>query len=132
MAFIGDDRLLIAEQVRGSHVVGAASNLVLLDTSTLTDPPAVPRQVRFVCDPRYRKMRVGVMAEEAGYNDFSRVIGQDVPFYPDPFRRVLALLFHLGGGASNKVRGICVVCSETLLRLAEEIVGEVHRCTGRE
>ena len=102
-------------------MVGAAPNLVLLDVSTLTDSPAVPRQVRFVCDPRYRGMRVRVMAEGAGYSDFSGVIGQDVPFYPDPSQRVLALLFYLEGGGSGMARGICVVHSETLLRLAEEI-----------
>ena len=112
MAFIGVDRLLFAEET---------PNLVLLGTPILTGSLAVPRQVRFVCDPRYRGMRVRVMAESAGYSDFSGVIGQDVLFYPDPSQRVLALLFYLEGDVSNKAWGACVVHSETLLRLAEEI-----------
>jgi len=124
MAFIGDGRLLVAKQVGGPYAqVGEAPVLVLLDTSNLVEFPAVPRQVRFVCDPRYRNMRVRVLAE-AGYSDFSGVIGGDVPFYPDPSQRVLALLFYMredASGASNKAQGICVVRSETLLRLAEEI-----------
>ena len=74
-----------------------ASNLVLLDTSILTDSPAVPRRVRFVCDPRYRSIRVKVIAESAGYSNFSGVMGQDIPFYPDSSQRVLTLLFYLGG-----------------------------------
>lgn len=98
-----------------------APNLVLLDTSILVDFPAVPRQVRFLCDPRYGDMCVRVLAEEAGHNDFSGVIGGDAPFYPDPSQRVLALLFYMRGDASGEVQGICVVRSETLLRLAEEI-----------
>jgi hypothetical protein len=101
--------------------VEEAPNLILLDASILADSLAVPRQVRFVCDPRYRGMRVMVVAEEAGYSDFSGVMGQDVPFYPDPSQRVLALLFFSRKDLSNKVQGICVVHSETLIRLAEEI-----------
>jgi hypothetical protein len=61
------------------------------------------------------------MAEAAGHSDFSGVMGQDVPFLPDPSQRVLVLLFYSWGDASSKARGICVVRSETLLRLAREI-----------
>jgi hypothetical protein len=60
MAFIGDDHLLVVEQMKNlmDSYMGEAPNLVLLDTSTLADSPAIPRQVRFACDPRYRGTRV--------------------------------------------------------------------------
>jgi len=124
IAFIGDGRLLVADQAGDpyAHVEEAPGpDLTLLDTSILADFPAVPRQVRFLCDPRYRDMHVRMLAEEAGHSDFSGVIGGDVPFYPDPSQRVLALLFYIKGDVSGKAQGICVVRSETLLRLAEEI-----------
>ena len=118
MAFIGSDRLLVEI---GNPDVGKAPSLVLLDMSVSADFPAAPGEVRFVCDPRYCGMRVRVMAEEAGYGDFSEVMGRDVPFYPAPSQRVIGLLFYLRMDASNKVQGVCVVRSETLLRLASEV-----------
>ena len=103
----------IGELVGGpfAHVEGAP-DLILLDTYILVDFPPVPCQVRFLCDPRYRDMCVRVLAEEVGHSDFSGVIG-DVPFYPDPSQRVLALLFYMKGDALGKAQGICVVRSET-------------------
>jgi len=90
--------------------------LVLFDMSTLTDSTAALRQVRFELDPLYRNARARIVAEEAGHSDFSGVMGQDVPFYPDPSQRVLALLL-------RDYLSIKVIClhSETFLRLAEEI-----------
>ena len=99
----------------------AGPSLVLLDVSITTDSSAVSRQVRFVCDPRYRHMGVRVAAEGAGHSDFSGTMKQDVSFYPDPSQRLFALLFYLGRDAWDRVRGICVVRSETLLRLAREV-----------
>lgn len=100
MAFIGDDRPLVIGQMGGrsrGHVVEGVPNLIPMDTSTLTDSLAVPLEVRFVCNPRYRGMHVKVMAEEAAY-----------------------LLFYLWGDPSGRVQGIFLVRSETLLRLARE------------
>ena len=77
------------------------------------DFPPVPCQVRFLCDPRYRDICVRVLAEEVGHSDFSGVIGGDVPFYPDPSQRVLALLIYMKEDALGKAQGICVVRSET-------------------
>ena len=112
----------IGELVGGPFAhIEEAPDLILLDTSILVDFPPVPCQVRFLCDPRYRDMCVRVLAEEVGHGDFSGVIGGDVPFYPDPSQRVLALLFCMKGDALGKAQGICVVRSETFLRLAEEI-----------
>ena len=116
MAFIGKDHLLATEDI-GPRVGEEGPTVILLDTSIRTDSPAVPRQVRFVCDPCCRGMRVRVMAEGAGYSDFCGVMEQDIPFFPDPSQRVLALLFLPEQG---EIRSICVVRSETLLRLAKE------------
>ena len=120
MAFIGEDRLLVAEDLEGPHQAGTASKLVLLDVSGMVEPLAAVREVRFVCNPRYCGTRVRLMAEGAGHGDFSQVIGPDLPFHPDPSRRVLVLTFSPRGGAYGAVLGICVVHSETMLRLARE------------
>lgn len=116
MAFIGKDHLLATEDI-GPRVEEEVPTVILLETSILADSPAVSRQVRFVCDPCCRGMRVRVMAEGAGYSDFCGVMGQEVPFFPDPSQRVLALLFLSERG---EIWSICVVRSETLLRLAKE------------
>jgi hypothetical protein len=120
MAFISDYRLLAAMVMEPKSDVVEVPNLVLLDASIPEYPPATPGEVRFVCDPRYRGMRVRVITEGAGYGDFSEVMGQDVPFYPDPSQRVLALLFYLRTDVATGVQGICLVHSEALLRLASE------------
>ena len=94
-----------------------------MDTSTLTGSLAAPLEVRFACDPRYRGMRLSIMAEEAAYGDFSEAMGSEVLFYPDPSQRIVAFLFYSGGDAFGKVWGICLVHSETLLLLARETGG---------
>ena len=119
MVFIGIDRLLVAEGAERDAF--GVPDLVLFGAPIPADAPSTPSEVRFVCDPRYRGMCVRVMAEEAAYSNFSGVTGQDIPFYPDPSQRVLVLLFYPRADASNKTQGICVVRSETLLRLAREI-----------
>lgn len=117
MAFIGEDRLLVDEDL---DMEGITRKLVLFDMSGMGESIGTVGEVRFVCDPRYHSTRVGVMAEGAGYSDFSQVIGQGVPFYPDPSRRVLALIFSCPESIHYKVLGVCVVHSETILRLAGE------------
>ena len=124
MAFIGDGRLLLSEGMEPDPGASEIPNLVLLDASVPEASSAKSRDVRFVCDPRRRGMSVKVMAEEAGWSDPSGVIGQDVPFYPDPSQRVIALMFH-GADAPDKAQSICVVRPATLLRLAREQGGGV-------
>ena len=122
MAFIGEDHLFVAED---SDMEDITPKLVLLDMSSVGESLTTPREVRFACDPRCSGAEVGVMVEGAGHSDFSKVIGQDVPFYPDPSRRVLVLTFSPRGGAYDAVLGIRVVRSETILRLARENGGGV-------
>ena len=74
----------------------------------------MPPEVRFVCDSRYRSIR-----------DFSKVMRPEVLFYPNPFQRVVALLFYLWGDPSGRVQGIYPTHSETLLRLARQTGGAV-------
>ena len=94
MAFIGDDHLLVAEDVWPNSDEDEAPNMVLLDTSVSADSPATSREVRFVCDPRYRGMRTKIMAGVVRSGDPSGVLEQDVPLYPDPSQRVIVLLFY--------------------------------------
>ena len=117
MAFIGDGRLLLSEGMESDPAASEIPNLVLLDVSDPAASSAKSEDVRFLCDPRYLGMSVKVIAEEAGWSDPAEVIGQDVPFYPDPSQRVLALVFQ---DVDDKIQGICVVRSETLLKLAKE------------
>ena len=114
MAFIGDSRLLVVEQMRSPQVVEEAPKLALFDTfgpgklsRCTSTPDAVCVRVRMVAEVRY--------------NNFSRVIGQDRPFYPNSSQRTLVLLFCLRGDASNKIQGTYVDRSETHFRLTEEI-----------
>jgi len=125
MAFIGEDRLLLSEGLEPSPDAVEIPYLVLLDTSVPATPSSVPSDVHFVCDPRYHGMRVRVEAEDAGWSDLSGVIGQDTPYYPDPSKRILALVFHLGAGKSTKGQGVCLVHSEALLSLAREKGGGI-------
>jgi hypothetical protein len=113
-----NDRLILWGKRKG------APNLVLMDTSILPGSSAAPRVVRFVCDPRYCGLRLGVMAGEAAYNDFSEGMGPEVLFYPDPSQRVIACPLY-SRDRFSKVRGILLVHSETLLRLARETGGGV-------
>lgn len=125
MAFIGNDRLLLSNGTELNPDPFEIPGLVLLDTSVPAISSAMPNDVHFVCDPGYRGMRVRIEAEDAGWSDSSRVIGEDVPFYPDPSQRVLALVFYLGVGEPTKGQGICLVHSEALLNLARKQGGGV-------
>ena len=120
MAFIGSDSLLAAEHRWIYPGVEEAPNLVLLDVSSSAGPPTRPREVRFVCGPHHRGMPVRIITEVAGSGDSSGMLEQDVPFYPDPSQRVLALLFFRGFDCSGGAQEIRVVRSEILLRLARE------------
>ena len=122
MAFVGDNHLLVAEDVWPNSDEDEAPNLVLLDASVSADSPATSREVRFVCDPRYCGMRTKIIADVVRSGDPSGVLEQDVPLYPDPSQRVIVLLFYWRSNYSGKAQGICVVRSETLLRLARERV----------
>jgi len=127
MVFGWEYHLLVVEQMRNlrNPYVGEVPNLVLLDTSTLTGSPTIARQA---CDPRHCDARVRAMAEAAGHSNFSGMMGQDVPFFPDPFQslRFVVLLQKRYFGQGS---GICIVRSETLLRLARG-VRRVHCRTG--
>lgn len=73
-----------------------------------------------MCNPRYHGIHVRVVAGAAGYSDLSQLIGQDVPFLPDPSQRVLVLIFDSRGSVYYDMLGVCAVHSETILRLPEE------------
>jgi len=77
MAFIGDDHLLLSEGLVRNPDAFEIPGLVLLDTSVSAVSSAIPSDVRFVCDPRYRGLRVRVVAEDAGWSDPSGAIGRD-------------------------------------------------------
>ncbi|KAF9791927.1 hypothetical protein BJ322DRAFT_1026234 [Thelephora terrestris] len=91
MVFIGEDRLLVTDD---------------LGESCMIPVTAITGRL--------------VMAEGAGYGDFSQVIGQDIPFYPVLSRRVLVLIFISRDSMYDEVLGLCVVHSEILLRLVRE------------
>ena len=115
MAFIDDGHLLVEHVLPTDFGVEEIPHLELLDTSAT---PATPHEVYFVCDSRYRGMRATIIAEVTGPGDSSGILEQDIPFYPDPSQRVLVLYFYQREGYPRKVPRICVVRSETLLRLA--------------
>ena len=119
--FIGDNCLLIAQDLGSSgRKCEAALKLLLLDPSVKRDSPATPPEVTLLCDPRFRGGWARVLAEEGSYNSFSEGMGPHIPFHPDPSQRVLALMFLVHGNLFGRVQSICVVQSETLLRLARE------------
>ena len=125
MAYIGGDHLLITENKRTDHVWSCfyeeeVPNLVLLEAWSSAGPPAAPREVRFVCGPRYRGMRVKVIAEVVGPGDPSGVVERDMPLYSDPSRRVFVLLFYPRSTILGGIQGALVVHSETFIRLARE------------
>ena len=104
MAFTGNKRLLPSEGMLPNPNTFEILSLVPLDTPVPEVSSVIPDDVRFVFDPRYRGLRVRVVAEDAGWSDASGVIGQGAPFHPDPSRRVLALEFQLGAGAPTKAQ----------------------------
>lgn len=121
MAFIGADCLLVAEQGGNTYQGEVTPRLVLLDVRTLEGSHVAPREVTFVCDPYYHGARVRMITEEAGHSDFPEVMGRDAPFYPDPSRRAIALVFCPIRDALGKAQGVCVVHSETLLSLGRAV-----------
>lgn len=121
MAFIGEDVLLLAVELRGGlyrrHIT---HKLVLSGVQVLEGSPETVWEATFACDPGYRSQWVSIVVEAAGHSDFPEAIGHDGPFYPDPSQRVVALVFHPRWGLANKAQSSCVVRSETLLRLGRE------------
>ena len=99
--------------------------LVLLDLSTPGGSLTTPCEVTFVCDPSFHGTPVWIIAEEASHRSSSQGTRSDTLFHQDPSQRVLALMFPVPGNIFGGMQGICVVHSETLLKLARETDGGV-------